>query len=191
MPAPAVELLAAARRAGVVIDRDPAGRLVIDGPDGAGHLVAGLRRRGDVVAHVIDVWTGVASLLDWRHATVLDPPRPCRLCRQPAMLADPYDRQPCHKTCAETAITPPAADTHQPATAATTGPPGRPLAGCGHPTAAGRHDRCRRCGNLLADRMRDYGTCDGCDHTRPAPYCGHCPPTAGHHDQADLFRRAA
>lgn len=39
-------------------------------------------------------------VLDWRHRHVLDTPRPCVLCGQPAFLLSPRGR-PCHKTCAE------------------------------------------------------------------------------------------
>jgi hypothetical protein len=40
-------------------------------------------------------------VLDWRHCRVLDTPRTCVLCGQPALLLSPRGR-PCHKTCAET-----------------------------------------------------------------------------------------
>lgn len=32
--------------------------------------------------------------------------QPCSLCHRPTLLIEPYDRRPCHKTCAEAAIAP-------------------------------------------------------------------------------------
>jgi hypothetical protein len=40
-------------------------------------------------------------VLDWRHAKVSDTPRPCVLCRRPALLIDPDTAEPKHKICAE------------------------------------------------------------------------------------------
>jgi len=86
----------------------PVGQQVdIDGPAGTGHLITALRRRPDVVAHAIHVYTGAAAVLDWsglHRAAVVTPSRPCRFCGRPTMLLDPFDRLPCHKTCAEAAI---------------------------------------------------------------------------------------
>ncbi|GIH21480.1 hypothetical protein [Rugosimonospora africana] len=41
-----------------------------------------------------------ARVLDWRGVSSVGPLRPCRICRQPAMMRDP-DGRPCHKVCAE------------------------------------------------------------------------------------------
>jgi len=47
--------------------------------------------------------------LDWRGHRV-GPPLPCRICTTPAICRDEHGR-PCHKTCAEAALTEqPAAD---------------------------------------------------------------------------------
>jgi len=52
-------------------------------------------------------------LLDWRTHSV-GPDKPCRICGHLAMCRDHLGR-PCHKTCAETALTEqPAADTADP-----------------------------------------------------------------------------
>ena len=47
--------------------------------------------------------------LDW-HTHSVGPDKPCRICAEPAMCRDQHGR-PCHKTCAEAALTEqPAAD---------------------------------------------------------------------------------
>lgn len=43
------------------------------------------------------------ELLDWRHAQIGDP-KPCVICRRPALLRDPDTKQPKHKVCAEKAL---------------------------------------------------------------------------------------
>jgi hypothetical protein len=51
----------------------------------------------------------VTGFLDW-HTHPVGPPLPCRLCGRPAMCRDDHHR-PCHKTCAEAALTAPATET--------------------------------------------------------------------------------
>ncbi|GLH97130.1 hypothetical protein [Phytohabitans aurantiacus] len=105
-----IQVLADAQRAGVTLTRNPTGTGInVDGPPAAGPLVADLRERGALLRHVFWVYTGIAPLLDWQNehrATVIEPTRPCHLCGRPTSLLDPFDRRPCHKTCAETAIKP-------------------------------------------------------------------------------------
>jgi len=106
----AIQLLADAQAAGVILTRGHAG-IDIDGPAHTAELVAALRDRPAAVRNTFWVYTGAARLLDWgteHRATVITKPEPCHLCRQPTALLDPFDRQPCHKTCAETILTPPA-----------------------------------------------------------------------------------
>ncbi|MCW2904589.1 MAG: hypothetical protein JWO67_6854, partial [Streptosporangiaceae bacterium] len=55
---------------------------------------------------LVDVYTGRAQHLDWRAATVPEKAGRCVLCHKWAILRDPYDRQPCHKVCFETSISP-------------------------------------------------------------------------------------
>jgi hypothetical protein len=103
------QLLADAQRAGITMTRNPAGTGInVDGPPTAGPLVAALRERTALLRNVYWVYTGVAPLLDWQneHRVTVAPTRPCHLCGQPTSLLDPFDRRPCHKTCAEAAIKP-------------------------------------------------------------------------------------
>ena len=93
-------LLAAARRAGLVITRAD-DELAITAPSGSGQLVKALRARTRDVLPLADLYAGRVDHLDWRAARVLDDPRPCVICRRPARLVDPYDGQPAHKACAE------------------------------------------------------------------------------------------
>ncbi len=96
-----LELIAAARRAELVVTRRSDGQLVIRGPRQHEQLVrALLDRKPDVLA----VYAGEADRLDWRRQRILDEPRPCSLCRRPTLLIEPYDKRPCHKSCAEAAI---------------------------------------------------------------------------------------
>lgn len=103
-------LLADAQRAGVTLTRSPDGAgISVDGPPAAGPLVAALRLRKALLRHVFYVYTGVAPLLDWgneHRATVTGRANRCYLCGQVTHLLDPFDDQPCHKTCAEAAIAP-------------------------------------------------------------------------------------
>lgn len=98
-----LELLADARRAGLVLARED-DRLVIRGPREHEQLVKSLLARKPDVLTVLDAYNGTVTGLDWRHARVLVEPRPCVLCGRRALLAEPYDQQPCHKICAEAAI---------------------------------------------------------------------------------------
>jgi hypothetical protein len=103
-----IQLLARAQDAGVTLTRTGAG-IDLDGPADARPLIAALRGRQPLLRNAFWVYTGAARLLDWRNdcrATVIARAEPCHLCGQPACLLDPFDRQPCHKTCAETVLTP-------------------------------------------------------------------------------------
>jgi hypothetical protein len=62
-----------------------------------------LARKVDVLT-LLALYAGQVNGLDWRHARVLGDPRPCVLCGRTALLVEPYDNRPCHKTCAEAAI---------------------------------------------------------------------------------------
>jgi hypothetical protein len=113
VPDHAFQLLADAQRAGITLNRNPTGTAInVDGPPAARSLVADLRERTALLRNVFWVYTGVAPLLDWQNehrATVIDPARLCHLCARATSLLDPFDRRPCHKTCAEEAIKPRAA----------------------------------------------------------------------------------
>jgi hypothetical protein len=99
-----IDLLAQARRAGLVIMHRTDGQLVIRGPRSHEPLVRSLlARKPDVIA-VLAVYNGTAPCLDWRRERILDQPLPCIRCRRPTLLVEPYHSQPCHKTCAEAAI---------------------------------------------------------------------------------------
>jgi len=104
MTAPLLDLLASARRAGLILTRQAEGQLVIRGPRTHEQLVQSLLARKPDVLTVLAVYAGEVTGLDWRHARVLDKKQPCTLCRRPALLVEPYDQRPCHKTCAETMI---------------------------------------------------------------------------------------
>ena len=99
-----IHLLAQARRARLFIDQAPDGRLVIRGDNQHEQLAQALLARKPDVLTVVHVWNGRAPRLDWRRARVADRPEPCVLCRRNTLLRDPWDSQPCHKTCLETAI---------------------------------------------------------------------------------------
>lgn len=104
MTAPLLELLAAARRAELILARRADGQLVIRGPRKHEQLVrAMLVRKPDVLA-VLAVYSGGAPRLDWRREPILGESQPCALCCRPTLLIEPYDGRACHKTCAEAAI---------------------------------------------------------------------------------------
>lgn len=104
MTTPLLELLAAARRAELVLARRADGQLVIRGPRKHEQLVRALLDRKPDVLAVLAVCSGGAPRLDWRREPILEQPRPCALCCRPTLLIEPYDGRPCHKTCAEAAI---------------------------------------------------------------------------------------
>lgn len=99
-----VQMLTQARRARLFIDEGPDGRLVIRGDREQDQLARALLARKPEVLTVVHIWNGRAARLDWRHAGVADRPQPCVLCRRSTLLRDPWDGQPCHKTCLESAI---------------------------------------------------------------------------------------
>lgn len=103
-----IQLLARAQDAGITMTRTGTG-IALDGPADTRPLIAALRARQPLLRNTFWVYTGAARLLDWRNdcrATVIARPEPCHLCGNPTCLLEPFDRQPCHKTCAETALTP-------------------------------------------------------------------------------------
>jgi len=104
MSAPLLDLIAAARRAGLVVMRKPDGQLIIRGPRKHEQLVRALLDRKPDVLAVLAVYCGEVQRLDWRREPVLGDPQPCALCRRSTLLVEPYDGRPCHKTCAEAAI---------------------------------------------------------------------------------------
>lgn len=98
-----IELLASSRRAVLSLSQRD-GQLVIRGDRAHGRLVrAVLDRKPDVLA-VLAVYNGDAPRLDWRREPILDQAKPCTLCARPTLMIEPYDKRPCHKTCAEAAI---------------------------------------------------------------------------------------
>mgnify|MGYP001233687543 FL=1 len=100
--APLVVLLGRARTAGLHITATD-GRLRVTGPREHGALARALLARKPDVLTLVDAYNGRRRLLDWQAAAVRDP-RPCVLCGRPALLRDPYDGVPMHRTCAERAV---------------------------------------------------------------------------------------
>ncbi|MGH6654096.1 MAG: hypothetical protein ACRDVE_02690 [Actinocrinis sp.] len=85
-----VDLVAAARYAGVRIERTAEGPLGLKARERAARYARALRQReADVLA-----------LYDWTHADTGDP-KPCALCGKSAILRDPVERRPCHKVCSD------------------------------------------------------------------------------------------
>lgn len=87
---PFVRAIARAVDRGVEFARKSDGELYIAAPPDAVHLGRGLRVRAE----------DILKLYDWRSAGVADP-RPCALCREPAILRDPVENRPCHKVCVD------------------------------------------------------------------------------------------
>lgn len=103
-----IQLLAHAQDAEITLTRTGTS-VDLDGPATARPLITALHARQPLLRNAFWVYTGAARLLDWRtdcRATVTARTELCHLCDQPTVLLDPFDRQPCHKTCAETALTP-------------------------------------------------------------------------------------
>lgn len=100
-----IQTVAAALAAGATITRD-ADRLIVRGPQAVRSYARALLARKDEVLTLVDYLTGGASALVWRTAKVADRPGRCVLCGKGALLLDPYDGRPCHKTCAEQALAP-------------------------------------------------------------------------------------
>jgi hypothetical protein len=99
-----IQLLARARRSGLVFAAGPDGQLVIRGPRSCEPLVHALLARKADVLGVLAIYNGRVERLDWRRQPILSTLQPCVLCRCPTLLIEPYDSQPCHKTCAEAVI---------------------------------------------------------------------------------------
>lgn len=102
---PLVVLVAKARRVGLVINRDGS-NLTIRGSRAHEGLAKQILARKTEVLTLVDVYAGRSESLDWSRATVSGQLGRCGLCSREALLRDPYDRQPMHKTCAEAAIRP-------------------------------------------------------------------------------------
>lgn len=98
-----IELLARAHRARLAFSRK-GDRLVIRGPREHEPLVRALLARKPEVLGLIAICNGRVGHLDWRREPLLNQLQPCALCGRLARLVEPYDRRPCHKTCAEAAI---------------------------------------------------------------------------------------
>lgn len=99
-----IELLAEAHRVGLALWREPDDTLRIRGPRAAGPIARQLLARKNDVLATVSVYNGQVARLDWRKGTILEQPRLCVLCGRQTLLIEPYDGQPCHKTCAEDAI---------------------------------------------------------------------------------------
>lgn len=99
-----IELLAEAHRVGLALSREPDDTLRIRGPRAAGPIARQLLARKNDVLATVSIYNGQVARLDWRKGTILEQPQPCVLCGRQTLLIEPYDGQPCHKTCAEDAI---------------------------------------------------------------------------------------
>jgi len=98
-----VQLVAQAVAAGLTLDADDRGALVIRGPATAGPLAEALVTREAAVGRTLDVVNGRAPVLDWKDARSAPRRSRCVLCGNPAALLCPYEPTPTamHKTCAE------------------------------------------------------------------------------------------
>jgi hypothetical protein len=99
-----IEMLAQARRAGLLLRRKPDGQIIIRGPRSHELLVRSMLARKPEVLTTLAVYNGDAPRLDWRREPILGQARPCVLCGRSTLLIEPYDARPCHKTCAEASI---------------------------------------------------------------------------------------
>ena len=99
-----IQLLAQARRAGLVFVHGPDDQIVIRGPRSCEPLVRALLTRKADLLTVLAIYNGHVQRLNWRREPILGQPQPCVLCRRSTLLIEPYDSQPCHKTCAEAVI---------------------------------------------------------------------------------------
>lgn len=101
-----VELLAAARSAGLTLTAGPDGTLTVNGPRTAGHIARALLARKADVVPIVAFFAGTVTTLNWNRARLAPVGATCRLCGKPASLIDPYDpgAGALHKTCAEYSI---------------------------------------------------------------------------------------
>ena len=100
-----ITLLARARTAGIKLSRHPDGGLRIQAPATAAPIAKTLRARQADVLPLLGALGLDPVVLNWRDAWLADDPAPCVICRRPALLRDPYDNRPMHKTCAERLLT--------------------------------------------------------------------------------------
>lgn len=101
-----LELLVAARAARIELFRGTTGILRMRRPDDAAPLAGQLIGRKKDLLAVVDFYSGTTATLGWKTARTAPDGSTCVLCGGSTMLLDPYDGQPCHKTCYETAIAP-------------------------------------------------------------------------------------
>jgi hypothetical protein len=99
-----IELLARARQGRLVLSRGDDDTLRIRGPHSAEPLVRQLLERKEHVLTMVNVYNGIVERLDWRKGRILDESQQCVLCGKKALLIEPYDGRPCHKSRAEAAI---------------------------------------------------------------------------------------
>lgn len=99
-------LMDQAREAGLAIDQESEDRLLIRGGRRHEDLMRQLLARKPDVLSLVEIYNGRRARLDWSNTKVGEQPAPCVLCGHGALLRDPYDRVPCHKTCAETLLSP-------------------------------------------------------------------------------------
>jgi hypothetical protein len=92
---PLVLLVQQAHQIGVTVARRRDGTLGIRTTAAADAVARALRARD----------AEVLRLYDWSRATVADG-APCLLCGKSAMLRDPVDGRPCHKTCVDVLLKP-------------------------------------------------------------------------------------
>lgn len=93
MATPLVALLVQARTLDITFGVRADGSLRIDTPKSAASFARALRARD----------ADVLALFDWRRAGTGDP-APCLICRRPAILRDPVEHRPAHKTCVDRII---------------------------------------------------------------------------------------
>ncbi len=99
-----ISLLTQARQAGLRLANED-GSLQVRGSRAHEALVRQLLDRKTEVIGVVNVYSGVVPVLDWRRFPISSEPRACVICRRPTLLLD-FDRRPCHKGCAEKSISP-------------------------------------------------------------------------------------
>lgn len=100
-----LDLMRQAHQAGLRLASEEGGGLQIRGSRAHEALVRQLLERKAEVLGAVGVYNGVVPVLDWRKFPISAQPRACVICRRPTLLLD-WDRRPCHKRCAERAISP-------------------------------------------------------------------------------------
>jgi hypothetical protein len=105
-----IDLVQQARAAGFRLAAGENKTLLVNGPRNREDLARELlARKSEILSTgAVHVYSGTVTVLDWRRAPISEDSRPCVICSRPTLLLD-WDRRPCHKRCAETAIAPPSA----------------------------------------------------------------------------------